>query len=132
MFGDKSGRILSIHILGLPWDIEFCIRGFYRLRAVLLRLRAINGVRSKARFQECISSNRSVRNATNHTAACCTFWAASREAFFLERAAAYHLFTGALCLAVLRCSPGESGFIAAVRFANSNDREASAYWAAHT
>ena len=93
----------SAQLAVLPWDIQLGLRSFCRLRAGLVRVRALKGRRSRARFQDCIACSHSVRNATNHAVAQCSSWSAPREAFFIAHLEARKLLTGALCLAILRC-----------------------------
>ena len=118
----------TVDSLGLSWHTLVHIRGFSRLRAGLVRLRALHGRRSEAKHQMCIFCGCGVRNATVHVLAVCRKWSNQRAAFVDAHTAYSSLPADKLALAILSCGPSQVGFIEAVELCGCVDQSASGYW----
>jgi hypothetical protein len=115
-------------LAALPWSTQIAVRGWCRIRAGLPRLRALDGRRSEAKFQQCIFCNQRLRNATVHVVARCPHWLDLRNAFLVNEPVGSNVLAGRLCLAVLNCHPGSLQFLAAAELCDAIDRGASLFW----
>jgi hypothetical protein len=126
--GSSSSVLVRVQKMSLPWELLIAIRGWCRIRAGLVCLRAVHGRRSRARLQGCIFCARCVWNATNHAVARCAHWSDLREAFLKIRPEMRVLPTGSLCLAIMGCEPPAAGFCESVILSDAIDRSALKFW----
>ena len=98
------------------------------MRAGIPRLRALNGKRSEAKVQHCITCAKPVRNGTVHALGNCPTWSSHRDKF--KAAAGFTSVNTPLevTLAVLKCSPPHPAFSLAVLLADAVDAAAEEFW----
>ena len=127
LHGTPSDACRKARTGNLPWATLLQVRSWCRLRAGLLVLRHVSKRCSKRRFQQCIFCNCSVRNATVHCVARCTYWRALRHAIAvtmdLNSANA-----GQFTLAVLKCAPSDEGFNKVAELSAALDKGAHEFW----
>ena len=129
LFQSKPQNILhEIRALNLPWDLQFCVRSWCRLRAGLLCLRARNGHPSSARSQSCIFCGDGVRYATVHAIGGCRCWVTQRTAFIAAAHFPSPRSAHELCLEVPGCCSNGSGFKEVLKLSGAIDRGSEEFW----
>ena len=83
---------------------------------------------SAARYQNCIFCDTAVRNGTNHVVARCSRFAVERARFLAAQGLDSGAAVDVITLAVLRATPDDKAFNAAVALAAAIDQAAVTVW----
>ena len=95
--------------LTLSWGQRLQMRNWSRLRTGVVVLATRNGVRSTAKFQNCVFCNAVVRNPMVHVLSQCEFWNMRRQAC-LARAAIDDTSYSAISLGILKITYSDEIF----------------------